>query len=369
MLTVLLAMTIVSSVHAGAARLIEVTSEAGICSGKVVSMDSRLCCLQDRFGVIRRIPVSGLKSVRVLAENFVPAAASEFREKLRSEFGSDYDIAGSTHYLVCAPRGRANSYCDLFERSFRQIEHFYRVRGFEVQEPDSPLVAIIFATQDEFREYCRRDNSDWSRELLGYYSLNTNRVTLFDELSPALASTHRNVSVSPGIRSMFSIAGPTADTIIHETTHQVGYNIGVHSRIGGSPSWILEGLATVLEADGMRMAGSRSGNASRINESRLSWFRSQYSSRQQAGDLARMVADEKFFNGNVLDAYSNAWAVTWFLTENPARARAFASYLRLVESRDPLKDYSANQRLHDFREAFGDPAKVEVEMLRAMDRL
>src|SRR5262245_20690259 len=32
------------------------------------------------------------------------------------------------------------------------------------------------------------------------------------------------------------------DTMIHEATHQVAFNTGLHSRLGCNPKWVVEGL-------------------------------------------------------------------------------------------------------------------------------
>jgi hypothetical protein len=198
------------------------------------------------------------------------------------------------------------------------------------------------------------------------------RTTLSDD-GDAMSSDApilQNSSVDPvTLAAMLNgVAGETADTIVHETTHQVGYNIGIHSRIGETPMWVIEGLATVLEAPGIRVRGS-SDAADKINTDRLNWFSTEYESRRQPGDLARMVAEDELFRNQALDAYSSAWAFTYFMTENPARARSFIRYLRILGERDPLQHYSAEQRLKEFQSAFGDISKVEMDFLRSIDRL
>ena len=75
------------------------------------------------------------------------------------------------------------------------------------------------------------------------------------------------------------------------------------------------------------------------------------------------------FRSQVLDAYSAAWGITWFLTENPARARMFAKYLRTVSERNPVEPYTPEDRLKDFQFVFGDISRLEVDYVRAMDRL
>ncbi len=58
-----------------------------------------------------------------------------------------------------------------------------------------------------------------------------------------------------------------------------------------------------------------------------------------------------------------------FLTENPARAGKLAKHLKKISDRNSLHVYSAKERLADFQEIFGDVARVEVDLVRSLERL
>jgi hypothetical protein len=166
-----------------------------------------------------------------------------------------------------------------------------------------------------------------------------------------------------------AVSGETANTIIHETTHQVGYNIGVHSRLGGTPIWIVEGLATVLEPSGMREKTGRQLQQGRINQERARWFAKRHRPGRSMGSLAKLVAADDYFFRQTLNSYSEAWSFTFFLLENPSRRRDLVTYLQILGSRDPLQQYTSKDRLEDFQKAFGDISRIEVEFIRYMDRL
>ncbi len=369
-------------------RLVEVSDDTTTYVGKLVAKDSDSCVLMDQSGVLSDLPISQLKTFKVVSESFRPTPTNEFRQSLLREFKSGYEVKASAHYLVCGRKGRTEACSALFEEIFRQVDSFYSIRGFDTSDPDVPLVAIVFGTQAEFKAYCERDEMKWNDTLRGYYSLKTNRVALYDDptlinsappamLKPVSATSEAQINSSERLipessRQLFqhalsTVEGETASTIIHETTHQVGYNIGIHSRIGTTPTWLVEGLATVLEAPGMRIRG-KSAVGTKVNSGRLDWFKREYESRRNPGDLARMIASDEMFGSETLDAYSSAWAFTFFMTENPARARQFIGYLKTVSDRDPLIGYTADERLKDFIGAFGDIAKLEVDMMRTIDR-
>ncbi len=375
-------------------RLIEVKDEFQTYAGKIIAKDSERCFLMDKFGVLTTHHISRLTSFRIVDDSFHRVSPSEFRKQLLTEFQSGYDIHLSAHYVVVGKKGRAKAYATLLEEIYRQVNSFYSIRGFKTADPEFTMVAIVFNTVDEFKEYCGRDQMLWSEDLRGYYSLKSNRVVLYDSPTKLNVGTELSMDgkTSAALRSknaltadelalespttdqatlatmLNSMVGETADTIVHETTHQVGYNIGIHSRIGETPTWVIEGLATVLEAPGIRVRGS-SDAADKINTDRLNWFNTEYESRRQPGDLARMVAGDEVFRNQALDAYSSAWAFTYFMTENPARARSYVRYLRVLGERDPLQHYTAEERLKDFQSAFGDVSKIEMDFLRSIDRL
>lgn len=354
--------------------MVKVSNGKATWEGKVIALTKQRCSLVDRQGRLVHLPVGSLKTFEKTAVAFRSHPITTFRQELRKEF-PNYEVAGSMRYLVVGPPRIARKYAKLFDSVYRDVEKFFRVRGFKVKTPDVPLVAVVFSTPQEFYAYCRRDDVPPSNTLRGYYSLVSNRVALYD---PDRASVKNSIKATEDFGPHFSsstatafvgISQDTADTIIHETTHQVGYNIGVHSRMGGTPIWVIEGLATALEPDAMRRTQGSRGSASRINAERSEWFASEHRPGRQAGNLARLVASDKHFNSDILNSYSEAWAFTYFLLENSVRCKQFVNYLHTVENRDVTKAYTARQRLDDFEAAFGDLSRVELDFLRAMDRM
>ncbi len=371
-----------SCLAGGKSRLVELKDDTNTWLGKVEAKDSSYCYLIDQYGEMAHLPIANLTSFKVVADHFKPASQSDFKRRLLEEFGaSGYEVQTSAHYVVVGKKGRARAFATLFEEIYQQIVQFYHIRGFNVEAPDSPLVAIVFETQEEFKEYCGLDQMLWSKDLKGYYSGRTNRVALFDDpqllkgvtttdARPATKDAGSNaVAGRSSLAALWnSVAGETVNTIVHETTHQVGFNIGVHPRLGQTPTWVVEGLATVLEAPGIRAKG-KSKDDTRINKGRREWFETEYSQRHQPGDLAKLIASDEMFKNQTFDAYSFSWAFSYFLTENPARARLFTRYLKKLSERDPMVNYTAEERLKDFRAVFGDISKLEVEFIRSMDRL
>ncbi len=338
-------------------------------TGKIVALNRSRCTLMDRQGRLVDLDVPKLTGMTQVGTRFHADSVSSFRTSLSNEFGKGYEVTGTTHYLVCAPTGRARSYANLFEKIYRDVDQFYRVRGIRVGRPDVPLVAVVFASRKSFLEYCVRDNVPPTQGLQGYYSLVTNRVALFDESGSFRTTSHHPQTLPPTITALSGISGQTTSTIVHEAIHQVGYNIGIHTRLGETPLWMVEGMATVLEPASMRTRKSNHAATERINPERYNWFLKRHMPTRSAGSLGRLVASDAMFREQTLNAYSEAWALTYFLLENPARRKQLTTYLQTVASRDSATTYPARERISDFEAAFGDIARLEIEFLRYMSRL
>lgn len=352
-------------------RMVELSDQNSSYEGKLIAKTPSHVCIMDRFGLMTALEIKSLKSFKVVAGNYSPVSSIGLQQSLKKELRPGYEIAASAHYVVMGRKGKADDYARLFEEVYRQVDTFFSVRGFDTHLPEMPMVAFVFGTQAEFKAYCETQNDHSMLQMRGYYSPKTNRVAMYED-------PNQFINVTAGIsdeglvprtsEDLFaSVTGQTADVIIHEGTHQVGFNVGIHSRLGTTPRWIVEGLATVLEPPGIRSRGK--AGKDKINEERLSWFQGDYSQRRKPGDLAKVIASDDFFGAQSLDAYSLAWSITYFLTENPARAGKFAKYLKKVSERNPLHAYSAAERLSDFQEIFGDIARVEVDLFRSIERL
>ena len=387
-----------SVIHGARPALLELSVGDASFQGKVLARNDSYCWLLDRGGRIEPIKLKSVTSFRRVSSRFRSHAPNIIRSQLLKEFGKSFEVVGTRHYLVCAVRGRARQYAEIFESLYRTFHLHFSTRGFEIDEPQFPLVALVFPDRQNFTEYCERDGIKASKGLLGYYLMTSNRVALYDAAKEPLAANvppslghqfkkgpgtiagsagHRpkvgrvlgTTVPAPSLNHVFAtVQGNLKDTIIHEATHQVAFNTGLHSRIGAHPKWVIEGLATVFEAPGIR-DGSRNRSAkNRINRSRYLWFQNFVKTRRRPKSLAEFVGSDAMFQTQVLDAYSEAWALTFYLIET--RPRKYARLLKTIAERDPLTHYSSNQRIEDFKTVFGDNLDfLDADFLRFIERL
>jgi len=313
--------------------------------GRIAAHDDQTCWILRRDGRLASFKMDDVSDFREVEPRFRPLNSLDLRDRLREEFGRDYEIKTTSHYIVVASRSSGERYAALFERIYRQFHTYFTTRGFRISEPEFPMVAVVLPDQQSFVNYCIGEGARPQPGLVGYYLPSSNRVALYDR---AAAGQYTADAVD--------------DTVIHEGTHQVAFNTGVHSRIGESPLWLVEGLATLFEADGIRQRQSGTQVSDRINPERLTWFQ-EYRSRRPAKSLEGFIREDSLFRRSPLDAYSQAWALTFYLAES--RPAEFAKYLKKVSDRNPVERYDAESRVKDFKEAFGiDLDFLENGMLR-----
>ncbi len=113
----------------------------------------------------------------------------------------------------------------LLEDLYRGLIDVCRKHGIPVHETEFPLVAVIFATEHDFRAHKQVEP-----EVQAYYEFFTNRIFFYQQSD----QDRENPKVS-------ALRKP--QTVAHEGVHQILSNIGVQPRLSAWPLWLIEGLA------------------------------------------------------------------------------------------------------------------------------
>jgi hypothetical protein len=380
---------------AAAPSLIELTEGGKQFEGKLEAKSRDACWLMGRDGQLSEFEINRLDSVRTISSKFREFSAAELRDHLRRELPKHFRIDGTGHFLICAEKNN-HRIGEICEDTYRTFRHYFSVRGFKISEPQFPLVVIVFPDREAFVNYCRKDKIEPPQGMLGYYMRLTNRIALFDQGDSNLAATTSVPAAPASFAAMFDRASdsrtlqPTRDlasgqrasrpvrfdgivegdlhsTIVHETTHQVAFNTGLHSRIGQTPKWVIEGLATMFEAPGIRDSQKSAGPKTRINRSRYLWFENYLKSRRPPHSLKEFISSDDLYSSATLDAYAEGWALTFFLAET--RHGSYGRYLKTLVNRNPLHVYDDKERVADFRKSFGDLKSLETEYVRFFENL
>jgi hypothetical protein len=158
----------------------------------------------------------------------------------------------------------------------------------------------------------------------------------------------------------------TVSTIVHEATHQIAFNVGLHARYSDCPRWFSEGIAMYFETPDLHSVKGWAGVGA-VNRPRLTQFQQSLAARP--GDsLKTLLATDRRFRSptGASDAYAEAWALTYFLLRQ--RPKEYVEYLTMLSAKQPLVQDGPARRLEEFEKYFGPWKKLDNELVRYMAR-
>jgi len=278
---------------------------------------------------------AGLRAAR---EPFQVASASEVRNRLRAEFGKQFEVVATNQFLVVQPRGRGRRWPDLFENSHRVFVDFMRKRGVQVRQGRFPMVAVVMPDARAMYSEFDRLGLDVGR-VSGLYANRCNRVMTHDG------------------GSLASIAA----TVRHEAAHQSAFNTGVHSRVNDTPGWITEGIGQLFEPPAMADGVNVTRLDERVNQESLQQLRRHMDLNDPAAVhriVHRLVTGDEMFQdpSTVHTAYAMAWAMMFYLSEK--QTEQFADLLNFTSTRAPFETYLPGQRRIDFERVTGQELRM-----------
>lgn len=273
----------------------------------------------------------------------------ELKSRLIEGKFKGFNVRETRHYLFIYNTSElyASTTSRILETMYPALYSYCRRKDIDVHDPETPLVVIMFRTQDEFQTYREMPSG-----IVAYYNSLSNYVVMYEQSNLA--------EVAPMLAVKQSIS-----TVAHEGVHQILHNIGVQQRLSTWPAWISEGLPEYFAPTSIdrRIRWKGVGD---VNDLRMH----SLVKRMQADDgtLANGGLVEQVVKAETLDAdgYAAAWALTFFLAQH--RRNDFFAYLKEVSEFAPLaKDNPSNEAL--FAKHFGDDyADLQAEMIGVLSR-
>ena len=227
----------------------------------------------------------------------------------------------------------------------------FRRNNVPVHETEFPLVAVIFASERDFRAHRQVDP-----QVRAYYEFFTNRIFFFqksdrDALEPKVAALLK------------------PQTVAHEGAHQILSNIGVQPRPTSWPTWLVEGLAeycatTVNTKKGIMWSGLGAVNSlhmATIRELEDPLAKQVDATAVPTKKIARKLSisqSEALMKKTSLTPtdYAASWALAHYLGQR--RGTEFVDYLKAM-SQVPLEPRTPEQNLAVFRKFFdGRPCRL-----------
>jgi len=336
-------------------------------SGKILveAQDGGLL-LMDSSRVLWAVTPDEIKRQESDGEAFSLLDEAQMAEQLQRELTGEFRVHTTAHYVICYNTSEAYAeWCGaLFERLHRAFGSYWKNRGVDLEEPKWPLVALVFSDRQSYTQYAKSELGEATSSIIGYYSLRTNRVTMYD-LTGADRVAPGGTSSAAQINRLLSRpeAERTVATIIHEATHQLAFNYGLQTRYADIPLWVSEGIAIYFETPDLR---SKRGwrNIGGVNYVRLSEFR-RFQRNRPANSLITLLSDDaRFRNARTApDAYAEAWALNYFLIRK--HPKEYLKYTKLLADKKRLLYDTPEERRQQFQEIFGeDLASLDQEFLR-----
>ena len=206
--------------------------------------------------------------------------------------------------------------------------------------------------------------------VIGYFGLTTNRMTMYDltgleARGPRRGHGKTTVQINQILAQPDAL--PTVATIVHEATHQIAFNCGLHTRLSDCPLWFSEGIAVYFETPDLSSPKGWKGIGA-VNQPRLERFR-QYLETRPVNSLETLIRDDTRFRDakQALDAYAEAWALTYFLIQK--HSKAYVAYLAMLSKKPPLGEDGPEKRLDQFRQIFGELGPLDADFMRYVARL
>jgi hypothetical protein len=320
-------------------------------------------------GAMWPLPKEQITKRRTDPRPFEPLTKPQLITRLTSELPAGFKFHQTKHYVIAYNTSPAYAQWvgSLYERLYAAFHNYWERRGMKLHEPEFPLVALVFDSRDSYAEFARAEVGEAARAMIGYYSLQSNRMIMYDLTGVEDLKATGDRSSAARINQILSQPGAerTVATIVHEATHQLAFNSGLQVRYADLPLWVSEGLAIFFETPDLGSAkGWRTiGGVNRVN---LTNFR-KYLRTRPADGLVTLLADDKRFReaGTGADAYAESWALTYFLLQT--RKDAYVKYLQAMAEQAPLVDVPADERIARFKQHFGDDlAGLDAEFLRYM---
>jgi Protein of unknown function (DUF1570) len=292
-------------------------------------------------------------------EPFQPTSADELRKLLHDGPFAEYQVLQTEHYLIFYQSSTAFAQDSgrLLEELYRGLINAFNRNGIEAHESEFPLVAVIFATEQDFRKH-----KEVPPQVQAYYEFFTNRILFYQKSDRDL--------LEPKVAALLK-----PQTVAHEGTHQVLSNIGVQPRPCSWPLWLIEGLteycATTVKTKKGGIAWDGMGATNALHMATIRELDDPLANQVNAPDAdAVKVAGrrpatitESLLLKRVLTPtdYAQAWALTHYLARQ--RKTEFVAYLKAMGKLPPFQPRSPEENLAEFRKFFSDDlAKLDKKV-------
>jgi len=138
--------------------------------------------VEARDGTYWAVPPAEQITHETDARPFEHLSRDELAQRLLAGLPDGFEVHETAHYLILFDTSRAYAeWCgSLFERLYMAFTNYFSRKGFDIAEPDWPLVAVVFADRKDYLRHARGELGEAAESIVAYYSLRSNQMTLYD---------------------------------------------------------------------------------------------------------------------------------------------------------------------------------------------
>ncbi len=278
--------------------------------------------------------------VALVEDKFKATKKQEIAKQLQSGRFANFNVSTTRNFVFVynTSDGFVNVTKRILESMRKGVLKQLDKAGFEANEPDVPLVVIMFADKDQFQAY-----KTMPEGVLAYYNMVSNHVVLYE---PA---PRRGVRLDV-------IQGQALSTIAHEGAHQLLHNTGIQQRLSLWPMWLSEGLAEYYAPTSFGKNFSWKG-AGVINDLRMFELENYLQARELVGLDGSTITD--CVSASRLDStgYATAWSIVHYLAEH--HQEKLVEYIKYISQLPPLRGMAGREaeiaaNLDHFKKFFGE---------------
>ena len=300
------------------------------------------------------VPTSGPAPIRSAWAKPVPERSGSAGE-MRDAIGPGARVLRTAHFLIAhtVDVHAARLLAQRLEAVYRAHARFVSNLALPVRPPPNKLEVYYLATHEQYGRVVSGAIGRAATEALGLYAPASNRAAFFDltTYSAVKALREELSQCEPGRRERLQqrlerrLAVLMSCVIQHEAAHQIQRNTGLIPAEGGTPMWLVEGMAMLFEGP----IESSDDLVVPYNGYRLHEFRKIYGRAAPSLDeVRRFVSDDRAWGGGT--CYPLAWALTHHLLEE--HRKGFVALLTSLTTGDGLPPVPS-ARLQRFEALFG----------------
>ena len=346
------------------------TTERNVLGRIVVKAQDGGVLVEDQEGAYWNITPNQLKEQVETETEYRRLNRSEHLALLKNRYPALTDVRQTDHFLILSNTGPA--YTDwtasLLERYYAAFFEYWKTAGLELQPPSDTLIVLIWREKATFDAFYKQDVGQESPGSFGYYSNRRNHVVLYDFANKsAVTPKQREDQTVRDIERAVKKEPFSVATVVHEATHQLAFNSGLHTRYADNPVWLTEGIAMFCESADAGLA-SRKPRIGRTNAYRRKSLK-QYLQNVSADTVSSLTDSDKRFQSadTANDAYTEAWALTSYLMNR--RKTEFIEYIKANQNNPVLIFPGSEARRESFDSTVGEPTSFVKPMQSYLKRI